>query len=223
MFEIVDRLSIKKQKEILWEIKDVLKQSPLATFVMPRRGIARKTNCTGICTQCFKGDTRDARFHVASTSTGPWGWVSSQCGYHYVQEHPLTGKPFPPIPDILKEIAVETAEANGFKIDPQSGYINVYRGDGRLGLHRDQDEKAMHAPVISISIGCDAFFLKGGIRRSDPVKEMILLSGEVMLMGGEHRLAWHGVKSIRPDTLTDSLKKELRADTRINITIRQYE
>lgn len=218
MFKIVSHLTEEAQLYILKTLEEPLKLSPLQTFVMPERGISRKINCSGICDECFLGKRT---FNVSSTSTGPWGWVSNRCGYHYVNVHPLTKQPFPPIPDIIVRLARRTAERYGYTIEPQSGYINLYQKEGSLGLHQDKDEKTMEPPVISLSLGADALFLIGGKVRNDPVEEILLHSGDVMLMGGEHRLAFHGVKRILPNTTPEFLG--LPENTRINITIRQYE
>lgn len=218
MFEIVTRLSEQTQKAMLKALQEPLKLSPLQTFVLPERGISRKANCTGICEECFFGK---GRFHVQSTSTGDWGWISNRCGYHYVKLHPLTKQPFPPIPDILAQLAKEIASSCQTDIDPQSGYINVYHDKGSLGLHQDRDEKRMDKPVISFSLGADAIFLRGGKTRQSPPEEILLQSGDVMIMEGRNRLDFHGVKCILPNTTPEYLS--FQTNTRINITVRQYE
>ena len=53
-----------------------------------------------------------------------------------------------------------------------------------MGLHVDNDENEPSAPVVSISLGADAWFRIGGLRRSDPTARVLLKSGDVMVMGG---------------------------------------
>jgi alkylated DNA repair protein (DNA oxidative demethylase) len=66
-----------------------------------------------------------------------------------------------------------------------------------MGLHRDADEADFSWPVLSISLGDPALFRIGGTARSDPTRSMLLESGDVVLLGGEARLAYHGVDRIR--------------------------
>jgi alkylated DNA repair protein (DNA oxidative demethylase) len=65
-------------------------------------------------------------------------------------------------------------------------------------------------------------FIVGGLERSDPKETMILKSGDVLVMGGQHRLIFHGVKKIVPGTRPPNLG--FKDDGRVNITVRQvYE
>lgn len=218
MFDVVGHIPEDMQKVILRDIQEALKLSPVSRFVLPA-GIARRENCTGDCQTCFIHQPGDRHLQVAATNLGQWGWISNRCGYHYIQKHPETGEPFPPIPESVRRVALAVSSRCGYTIDPQSAYINVYQADGRLGLHQDKDEKALHAPVISISLGASAIFLRGGATRRDTTEEIPLKSGDIMLMGGEHRLAFHGVKTIIPAEHNLALKPGCR----INITVRQYE
>lgn len=221
MFEIVRKLDLATQREILASLKPALALSPLHQMVMPARGIARKVNCTGICEECWLGKVGDPRMKVSSTNLGAWGWIAARCGYHYIQEHPSTGKPFPEIPEVIAKLSREIARECGFSLEPQSAYINVYSTDGKLGVHQDNSEKALDAPVVSFSFGESCIFLRGGIHRNDPTEKLTLTSGEIMLMGGEQRLAYHGVERIVSGTSPEGLG--LKAGRRINITVRQYE
>jgi alkylated DNA repair protein (DNA oxidative demethylase) len=38
---------------------------------------------------------------VRMSNCGPLGWVADTSGYRYQAEHPVTGKPWPPIPTLL--------------------------------------------------------------------------------------------------------------------------
>jgi alkylated DNA repair protein (DNA oxidative demethylase) len=95
--------------------------------------------------------------------------------------------------------------------------INLYGKDSTLGLHVDKTEK-VSKPILSISIGDDATFLLGGIKKSNKVEKIILSSGDVVIMKDEARLSYHGVEKIHFGT-SDLLK----FGGRLNLTIRQVE
>ena len=61
----------------------------------------------------------------------------------------------------------------------------------------------------------DALFRIGGADRSEGTQSFWLRSGDVLLMGGSARLAWHGVDRIRPASST-----LLPQGGRINLTCR---
>jgi alkylated DNA repair protein (DNA oxidative demethylase) len=75
--------------------------------------------------------------------------------------------------------------------------VNFYGEGARMGLHRDADEGDFKWPVLSISLGDPARFRMGGPERSDPTASVMLESGDVVVMGGAARLAYHGVDHIR--------------------------
>jgi DNA oxidative demethylase len=85
-----------------------------------------------------------------------------------------------------------------------------------MGSHRDADEQDFSAPVVSVSLGDDAVFHVGGLRRADPKARMILKSGDVVVLGGEARLAYHGIDRMLPGT-SDLLDE----GGRINLTLRR--
>lgn len=66
-----------------------------------------------------------------------------------------------------------------------------------MGLHRDADEGDFSWPVLSISLGDPAVFRMGGVERGDPTTSVVLESGDVVVMGGPARLAYHGIDRIR--------------------------
>jgi alkylated DNA repair protein (DNA oxidative demethylase) len=197
VLEIVRCLTIEEQHAILDACRKVIAKAPLFTKTMPPNGAAFRYQCT---------------------SAGDFGWVSDQQGFRYVREHPVTQKQFPPIPRLIRQIAIDAAKQYGLNIRPESALINWYGEDGQLGLHQDKTEIS-RAPVISISIGDDCVFIVGGLKRSDPKREYILQSGDVLIMGEEDRLIFHGVKKIIPGTAPTALK--LKRDGRLNITVRQ--
>lgn len=83
-------------------------------------------------------------------------------------------------------------------VTPQAAIINFYSPGDTLSVHRDVSEDCANS-LISVSIGCDALFIAGnddGSRTST----IRLKSGDVLLMSGESRYAWHAVPKIIPGT-----------------------
>ena len=132
------------------------------------------------------------------------------------------GLPVQPLPEELKEIARRAARAAGMQIEPDICLINCYPEAGRLGLHQDKDERpgtiASGVPVISISLGDTAKFRIGGLKRKDPLKTVLLESGDALVMGGPSRLRYHGVSKI----IAGTAPSELGLTGRFNLTFRQY-
>lgn len=180
------------QERLLAALREVLAAAPLYTPRMPRSGkpmSVRMSNC------------------------GPLGWVTDEAGYRYQPKHPETGAPWPPLPDALLGA---WRELSGYPHPPESCLINYYDGTARMGLHQDRDEKELAAPVVSLSLGDSCLFRIGGTRRNDPTRSLKLASGDALVLGGEARLAFHGVDRIMPGTST-----LLVEGGRINLTLRR--
>ena len=155
-----------------------------------------------------------APMRVRMNNFGPLGWVTDkERGYRYQGEHPDTGKPWPDMPPRVLEL---WDGLSGYSAPPEACLVNLYEGDARMGLHVDADEAAWDAPVLSISLGDTAIFRIGGPVRSDPTRSVRLASGDVCLLGGASRRAYHGVDRILPGT--SSL---LPKGGRINLTVRR--
>jgi alkylated DNA repair protein (DNA oxidative demethylase) len=152
-------------------------------------------------------------FTVRMSNCGPLGWVSDQSGYRYQPTHPDTGRPWPPIPATLIAIWNELAR---YPDPPEACLINFYGPTAKMGLHQDRDEEDFDAPVISISLGDSCLFRVGGSKRGEPTRTFRLSSGDVLVLGGAARLAFHGVDRIYPGT--SSLLPE---GGRINLTLRR--
>ena len=133
-------------------------------------------------------------FSVQESNFGSLGWVSDKDGYRYQPNHPVTGKAWPALPTMLLDLWREIAQAP----DAECCLVNLYRGDARMGLHQDKDEKALSAPVVSVSLGDDALFRIGGDTRRGETRSIDLASGDVVMFGGPARLAYHGIDRIRP-------------------------
>ena len=154
-----------------------------------------------------------APFSVEETNFGPLGWYSDRDGYRYTATHPRNGAAWPKIPPALLALWDEIAR---YDAPPECCLVNLYRAGARMGLHQDRDEEATDAPVLSVSLGCDALFRIGGTTRRGPTQSVKLSSGDVLSFGGPARLAFHGIDRIMPGTST------LVPDGgRINLTLRR--
>ena len=152
-------------------------------------------------------------FSVRMSNCGPLGWVSDVGGYRYQPSHPQTGRPWPAMPAELTRI---WAALSGYGEPPEACLINLYGADARMGLHQDRDEELFDAPVVSVSLGDSSSFRVGGLSRRDATRSFRLGSGDVLILGGPARLAFHGIDRIWPGTST-----LLRGGGRINLTMRR--
>ncbi len=180
------------QKHLVEIIRSIVKRAPLVRPTMPKSG---------------------KPFSVRMTNCGSLGWVSDKGGYRYQPSHPVTGQPWPILPEELLQIWKKTAE---FPELPEACLINFYDAQAKMGLHRDEDEEEFSAPVVSISLGDACLFRIGGLKRSDPTRSFRLSSGDLLILGNGARLCYHGVDRIFPGT--SSLLKDVG---RINVTLRR--
>lgn len=153
---------------------------------------------------------------VAMTSCGALGWVTDRKGYRYDPRDPATGGPWPAMPAALRALATRAAAAGGFPdFAPDSCLVNLYEPGARLSLHQDRNERDFAHPIVSVSLGVPAVFLLGGGKRTDPTQPVGLAHGDVLVFGGPARLAYHGVKPLKP-----GVHPALGA-SRINLTFRK--
>lgn len=181
-----------RQDALVAELRAALVTAPLFTPTMPRTG---------------------KPFSVRMTNLGPLGWVSDLSGYRYQPHHPVTGAPWPAIPEVLLAAWDDLA---GYPASPEACLVNWYAAGARMGLHQDRDEDDFDAPVVSLSLGDTAVFRIGGAKRSDPTRSVRLASGDAATLSGASRLAFHGVDRILP--ATSSL---LPGGGRLNLTLRR--
>lgn len=152
-------------------------------------------------------------FSVRMTNAGSHGWYSDRAGYRYVARHPETGRPWPAIPAALLALWREVA---GYPADPECCLVNFYAPDARMGLHRDEDEETFAAPVVSLSLGDSAVFRIGGSERRGPTTSLKLHSGDVVVLDGAARLAYHGI-----DRVLGGSSRLLPDGGRVNVTLRR--
>jgi alkylated DNA repair protein (DNA oxidative demethylase) len=161
----------------------------------------------------YRNTVRGTPMSVQNTNFGPLGWIADERGYRYTDAHPVTGQPWPAMPQALLALWDRYADADH---PPDACLINLYRDGARLGLHQDRDEAQFSAPVLSVSLGDTALFRLGGTRRNDPTRSMRLASGDVNLLAGAARLAFHGVDRIVPGSST-----LIPGGGRISLTLRR--
>ncbi len=153
------------------------------------------------------------RMSVAMTNLGPLGWVSDVSGYRYQSMHPITEASWPALPPILERL---WRRYTGRSDSPDACLVNRYDAAARMGLHQDKDEKDLSAPVLSISLGDTAIFRIGGQVRRDPTGSVRLASGDICVLSGDARLAFHGIDRIIPGS-----SRLIPGGGRINLTLRR--
>ena len=187
-----ERLDRAAQSAMLEAVFARVEQAPFYRPVMPKSG---------------------APFSVEETNFGALGWVSDRDGYRYAKAHPVTGKPWPDIPPALLALWDEVA---GYAAPPECCLVNLYRGGAKMGLHRDRDEAARAAPVLSVSLGDEALFRIGGEIRKAGSASVKLSSGDVLTFGGVARMAYHGIDRVIAGSST-----LVPGGGRINLTLRR--
>lgn len=186
------RLTPAEQAALVAELRAVARKAPFFQPRMPKTG---------------------KPFSVRMTNCGPLGWVSDERGYRYQPEHPETGEPWPMMPAPLLAL---WEELSGYPHPPEACLINFYAAGAKMGLHQDRDEQEFEAPVLSVSLGAAALFRIGGTTRGGSTTSFKLASGDVLLFGGEARLAYHGI-----DRILSGSSTLLPEGGRINLTLRR--
>lgn len=195
-FLFKSKLTRAAQEEIRDAARTVVSQAPLFRPTMPNSG---------------------QPFSYSMTNCGELGWVADRQGYRYQQNHPDTGERFPVMPKVIQDLAITLAKETGNSdFYPESCLLNFYRKGQKLGLHQDNTETNLSAPIISISLGDSGIFILGGKHRTAETKQYIVQSGDCLVMSGESRNYFHSFKGIVPNS--SSL---LKNGGRLNLTIRQ--
>jgi len=152
---------------------------------------------------------------VAMTNCGPLGWVSDRSGYRYDARDPLSGNPWPSMPDEFRELALDAAARAGFpKFVPDACLVNRYAAGSRLSAHRDADEQDYAQPIVSVSLGLPASFAFYGLTRGGKGRSVALTDGDVLVWGGPARLVYHAVRPVKPG------RHPLTGEFRYNLTFR---
>lgn len=178
-----------EQHEMVEQVREICKAAPLYTPVTPG------------------GQTMSVRM----TAAGEFGWITDRKGYRYEPCHPQ-GMTWPPIPPLMTKVWSDLARTDRA---PECCLVNFYGEGARMGLHQDRDEQDFAQPVVSVSLGDDGLFRVGGTKRGGRTRSTWLQSGDVAVLSGNARLAYHGVDRIRFGS-----SALLKAGGRLNLTLR---
>ena len=181
-----------EQAGLLRNIRAILQAAPLFQPVMPKTGTP---------------------FSVRMSNCGALGWLSDRAGYRYESRHPVTGEPWPAMPEIVRRAWRDLGDYEG---EAEACLINYYCPEARMGLHQDRDEADFSAPVVSLSLGDSCLFRFGGTARRGPTRSLKLHSGDAIVLGGPARLAFHGV-----DRIFGGSSSLLPEGGRCNLTVRR--
>lgn len=182
-------LNQRAQNDLLSAVRDIVRVAPLVNPVTPQ------------------GKPMSVRMSAA----GKYGWITDRGGYRYAPKHP-NGTEWPPIPTPILKI---WQDLSGVDRLPECCLVNFYGQGARMGMHQDNDEASFEWPVVSVSLGDDGLFRMGGPVRGGKTQSVWLGSGDVVVMGGAARKAYHGVDRIRFGTST-----LLEKGGRLNLTLR---
>lgn len=177
------------QQQVLEEIRTVVSHAPLFSPMTPN----------------------GHKMSVQMTSAGEFGWISNEMCHGYARQHP-NGVDWAAIPPSVSAI---WDAVSGAGRSPECCLINLYRETAKMGLHQDRDEFDFSCPVVSVSLGDDGLFRIGNTTRGGTTESIWLSSGDVVVMGGESRLIYHGIDKTRPGSST-----LLTGGGRINLTMR---
>lgn len=152
------------------------------------------------------------------SNCGQLGWATDRQGYRYSAVDPLTGKPWPAMPELFKQLAKKAASLAGFEnFQPDACLINEYLPGAKMGLHQDKDEQDFSQPIVSFSLGLPVTFQFGGKKRSDARQNILLSHGDVIIWGRQKRLNYHGVLTLKNG------EHPLLGARRINLTFRRAD
>nr|XP_054759602.1 nucleic acid dioxygenase ALKBH1-like [Lytechinus pictus] len=143
-----------------------------------------------------KKDSSPSQKTKDKTAMDQLRWVT--LGYHYDWDNKVYNEDqYSPFPEDLGLMTALIAEVLGYpRFQAQAGIVNFYHMDSTLGGHTDHSEFDLTAPLISYSLGQSAIFLVGGTTKATKPMALHLRSGDVIVLGGASRLAYHAVPRI---------------------------
>lgn len=183
-----------------------------------QRDLANATQLVSKSAEFSHPTTKSGGIYSAEiTNCGAVGWWSDSKGYRYTENDPRSGKPWPDMPKLFLDTLKSTlggTSAEGF--EPDACLVNHYVKGAKMGLHQDKDEADFAHPIVTISLGAAADFLIGGEKRSGPSQSILVESGDIVIMGGESRMRFHGIRKIYPGS-----SPLPNLDGRISLTFRK--
>ena len=124
-------------------------------------------------------------------------------GYHYDwTKRTYKEEAKSPMPPEIQHLAAELLERmfpNAGSFKAEAAIVNYYNLKQQMGGHRDDLEFDFTKPVVSISLGLPAIFLLGGTTRNEAPLPVLVRPGDVMLLAGKSRLAYHGMAKVIPN------------------------
>ncbi|HEY4031762.1 MAG TPA: alpha-ketoglutarate-dependent dioxygenase AlkB [Caulobacteraceae bacterium] len=187
---------------------------PAALTRAEQQALARDVFAAAADAPFFQSVTPSGKpMSVRMTGFGPLSWVTDARGYRYEPQHPLTGRPWPPMPPVLLDLWKRFAAGAP---EPDACLANLYRDGAKMGLHQDRDERDFAVPVLSLSLGDTAVFRIGGHTRGGPTSSLKLNSGDVCVLAGAARLAFHGI-----DRVLEGSSTVVPGGGRLNLTLRR--
>ncbi|XP_076464144.1 uncharacterized protein LOC143296211 [Babylonia areolata] len=145
--------------------------------------------------------TRGGEAYSSSSPLRKLRWTT--IGYHHnwdTKEYSEDAHtPFPSDLWVLSHYVAAVLGFPGFRAE--AGIINYYHHDSCLAAHTDHSELDHKAPLLSFSFGQDAIFLLGGVSKALMPTAVRLHSGDVCVMSGDARLAFHAVPRILPPSI----------------------
>ena len=99
----------------------------------------------------------------------------------------------------LTSLSITDNTCSDIWFDPSASIVNYYGVKSNMGGHRDDLELALDKPIVSFSVGLPAIFLLGGKTKDEtPVIPILIRPGDVMCMGGDSRMNYHGMARLLP-------------------------
>lgn len=157
------------------------------------------------------------KMSVRIFNVGPWGWLATNDhrGYHYADRHPVTGKPWPAIPQHWLELATRFAGDQRW----DCAHLVRYLPGAKLGWHRDKTEADLSGSVVTISLGDPAKW--DVMDEDDRESSTMIYTGDVVLLAGETRHLRHRIARVDASTTIDLLTPSpLAGPGRIALSIR---
>lgn len=108
--------------------------------------------------------------------------------------------------------------------DPDTAIVNWYSPEAKLGMHQDKSEDQelldCGSPIVTVALGDSCTFRLGNCEsKNQPYTDFEMRSGDVFIMGGASRMAYHGVMKIHAGTAPKELG--MSKPGRLSVTIRQ--
>ncbi len=182
------------QEALVEDIRNVVQAAPLYVPTMPKTGkpmSVRMTNC------------------------GALGWVTDrERGYRYQATHPETGSPWPPIPATAARSLGGGVGLARIRRKPASS-ISIPTTP-RWACTRTATSRSLRRRSSRCRSATIACFGSAGPGAMTGPLSFKLKSGDIVVLGGEGRLCFHGVDRIYPMTST-----LLKNGGRINLTLRR--